>query len=123
MQDWGEATMLSLFPRSSGDQAMARRKLATAPGGFPHISGCSFLPSTISRVSLLPAPCYPLAALAMTAAPSLNLTTKGSICGYIHLYGAVVTVSWGVTAPRWHTQHGQAVPHWGFLVFFPRSSA
>lgn len=53
---------------------------------------CSFLLLIISRVFLLPAPCYPL------AAPCLNL--KISICNYIDLYGAGVTAGWEVTALR-----------------------
>lgn len=52
MQVQDQAVMLSLFPRSRGDQAMARLKLAAAPGGFPHVSGCSFLLPTISSLSL-----------------------------------------------------------------------
>lgn len=85
MEGWGEAAMLSLFPRSWWDHTVARLKLAAAPTGFSTCL-CSFLPPTISRVSLLPAPCYALAALALTAAPSLNLTVKVSVWGSGHVW-------------------------------------
>lgn len=47
---------------SSQHPGWNKLKLAAAPGGFPHVSGCSFFLPIISRVFLLPAPCYPLAA-------------------------------------------------------------
>lgn len=37
MQGQGEAAMLSVFPRSWGNQAAAGLKLAAAPGGFPRL--------------------------------------------------------------------------------------